>query len=48
MQVNAIKQRAGNLGYVAFYYARTADAFFVGMVVVATGAGLRCIVVKYN
>jgi len=48
VQVDAVEQGARDFGDVAFHHAGAADAFFVGVVVVAAGAGVRCIVVIFS
>ena len=46
MQVDAVEQGAGDLVEVVLDLAGSADAVFIGVVVVAAGTGVRCIFVK--
>lgn len=47
VQVNSVEQRPRNLGDIAFYDARAADALLVRVVVVAAGAWVRCILALF-
>ena len=47
VEVNAIQQRPGDLAEVALDDGRAADAFLVGVVVVAAGAGVYCLIVLF-
>ena len=48
VQINAVEQGAGDFRHVAFDHAGAAHTVFVGVVVIAAGAGVRCIVVKFS